>query len=341
MDHPSDDQEQEARLFEARMEANELITTGVEVVNLVERIIGAELQEAAPQRDQTPLPDGVEISGAMERAVRSALHEVALGLDEDLTWHDVGLGDDAATLIEAGWEHKEAGEERTAANGPLFYSADPLANIAGQKEVTARLFDLDEEEVGDTEFDMTRRHASTREGVTLLDEPVPVGRIDYTGHVVSAEKEEAYSDGEVGTLMQIGTRANGQPIYLFDLPRHWEVDDDGGPMLGANERQKFIRPTAAQQMVAFAELTDFTEGGIATSSTYYPSRKLEQVRAAYAAVKEGRQVPRMEVLAYCPATLAEIKQEDRPAVPTLPNVLGEAQAYREKLAQLQAEINGE
>lgn len=329
--HEFAEQQQE---LEAARRAEAIITTGVEVVDLVEQIAGASLLEPTEKRDDTPLPAGTVVTRAKELAIRGALSEIGVGMTEDRDLEAAGLPEDAAVLLEWGQEHKGVAErDKLRGKGPLFFSATRLRNIpAAERALTARLFHGGEEAtVGATEYDEMRGHGiPTLDGFVAFEEPVEIGHVKWDGTIGD--------DEEFGTLLQVGTHQDGQPVFAFDVPRKYQYHPDGQPVLDERGRHQYDQPSAAAQLVAFAQLVPFEQGAVATSSTYYPSRFVESVRASYAGIKAGLAVPQLEVVAYCPQTLADVKQETRPAVPGLAHILGEAYRTRLMLTALQAEL---
>ena len=322
-------------LAAARERAAEMIAVGLGVVGLVEVIIGMPLAETAEKRDETILPADSVVTPAKIKAVRAALTEVGIGMSDDRGLGEAGLSQEAVVLIEGGQMHKVVAETHLAGSGPVVFSGTRHRPIAGgERETTARIFELAEEEVGATEFDMVSQVARSMEGFVPMTEPLELGRIAYDGRVVDDDYEE-----EHGVVYQVGTTREGsQLVYVFDVPRRYLFDVHGEPITDEKGRQKFIQPSAAQQAIAVAELLGSQEVAVATSSTYYPSRLGEIVRASFSLIKQGVVVPKIEIVAYCPARLAKVKREDAPAVPTLANMLGEAYAVRKTFLNLQAEV---
>jgi hypothetical protein len=236
-------------------------------------------------------------------------------------------------LIEGGQMHKVVAETHLTGNGPIVFSGTRHRSIPdSERETTARIFDLSDEEIGATEFDMVCNVAQGLEGFEPLEEPLVVGNITYDGRLGD--------DVEHGAITQLGVTLEGsQPVYVLDVPRKYLHDERGEPVVDGNGRHKFEQPSAGQQALVVAELLESSEVAVATSSTYFPSRLGEIVRASFNLMKQGISVPKAEVIAYCPTRLAKVKREDAPAVPTLANMLGEAYKARQTFLSLQAEIS--
>lgn len=322
-------------LVAAREHATEIIAVGLGVVDLTEVIIGAPLAETAEKRDETILPLDSVVTPAKIKAIRAALTEIGIGMSEDRGLGEAGLSQDALILIEGGQRHKVVAETHLVGSGPVVFSGTKHRPIVGrERELSARIFDLTDEELGANEYEMVDHVARSIEGFEPSAEPLELGRIAFDGRVVDRDYVE-----EHGVVYQIGsTREGSQSVYLFDVPRKYLFYPGGEPILDEKGRQSFIQPSAAQQAIAVAELLGSQEVAVATSSTYYPSRLGEIILAGYSLIREGANVPKVEVVAYCPARLAKVKGEADPAVPTLANMLGEAYAARQTLLNLQAEI---
>ena len=322
-------------LAAAREHAAEIIAVGLGVVDLTEVIIGMPLAETAAKRDETILPRDSVVTPAKVKAIRAALTEIGIGMNEDRGLGEAGLSQGAVVLIEGGHMHKIVAETHLVGSGPVVFSGTKHRPIAGtERETTARIFELADEDIGANEYDMASRVARNMDGFEPTPEPIELGRIAYDGSVVGDDYEEEY-----GTVYQVGTtREGGQPVYVLDVPRRYLFDEQGDPIIDDKNRQRFVQPSAAQQAIAVAELLHAPEVAVATSSTYYPSRLGEIVRASFSRIRQGTDVPKIDIVAYCPARLAKVKREDDPAVPTLANMLGEAYAARQTLLNLQAEI---
>lgn len=329
-------EQNEALLFEAKGRATEILNSATEAVDVAELIVGAPLVKPPEQRDQAVLPEGVVMTRVKERAIRAALTEIGIGIAEDMTVEMAELPENTLVFIEGGQRHKERSETRLAGTGPLVFSGTKHRNIGDkERELTARLFGLHEEEVGETEYDSTMQEAKSVEGFEAFEEPLWLGSITYTGENAADAEEGA----ESAALLQIGIREGGSGVYVFEVPRKYLYDAEGEQILDAKSNHKYQQPSAAQQAIAIAQLLEVPQIALTTSSTYYPSRLTETVRTTYAAIKKGMtQVPEVTVLAYCPQTLAEVKQEDKPAIPSIEHVLGEAYATRESLEKLKTEL---
>ncbi len=319
-------------LAAAQERATEIIAIGLGVVELTETILGAPLPETAELRDSTILPPDSVTSRAKEKAIRAALTEIGIGMTADRGLAEAGLSNDAVVLLEGGQRHKVVAETHLLGTGPVIFSGSPNRLIAGDERATvARIFELADEEIGETEYDMVYHVAQNLDGFEPLPEAVEVGKLTAEGNL---GEDEVF-----GTLLHIGTIKEGmQPVYIFDVPRKYLFDEEGNPILNAREIQEFQQPSAGQQIVAFTRLLGHAEGAVATSSTYYPSRLGEIVRASFSALKQGQIVPKIDIVAYCPERLAKVKGEDEPAIPTLANMLGEAFTARKTFLNLHSEI---
>lgn len=225
----------------------------VEGIAEIKRLVGVELTLPGERRADSELPEGLELDTQVEATIRDiAADRLGIGAAEDITLEKSGLHPGGIAVIEGGQSHKMLAELTIALQdgyaGPIVMSATEHRTIkptaedekVRERENTASLLGISEDEVGDTELAVAKQVAKSLPGFE------PAGAEDY-----------------LGELQLLGS-INGRPLFVYSIPREYYHDETGKP--------KYNQPSAAEQMQYITETTGVADAALVTSLTYYSSR---------------------------------------------------------------------
>lgn len=232
---------------------NEQLRQIFEGVAEIKNIVRVPLEVPGERRADSTLPDGFELTPDTEATIRMiAAEKLGIGISEDITLDTVGLHKNGVTVIEGGQSHKMLAELTLALEtnhiGPIVVSSTEHRMIKLTKDDekvkeranTAKLLDISEDSVGDTEFAVALQVIERLPGFDV-----------------------SHNDVAIEDLVKVGT-INDRDIYVYSIPRmSYEAE---------NGELKYRQPSISDQTLYIQRIIEAPEAALVTSATYYSSR---------------------------------------------------------------------
>lgn len=275
-----------------------------------------------------------------EMAFREAMARLGIGRESNINATEAGLKDGYIAVIEGGQAHKMIAElnvvlsDKITRPRRIIITATPDRPIkpveedkAKEREVTASVLGIDNEEVGETELDVAKQVAVHTPNFQPI-RPMYDFTVAYNteGDLIS----EGVKDGE-GKLSNIGTIID-TPIDILQIDRQY-LDDGKYKVLGSKGIMQFV--------TNLLDLWGFdSDVGFVTSATYQPSRETDASSVMLEIERQGN--PRnVGVVTYgtqelAKVKLAKVKKEDYPTPVALGQLAGEAHKAARQLEALKA-----
>jgi hypothetical protein len=289
--------------------------------------------------------DSTRLTPEQEADFRTAMAELGPGREESTGAQAAWLPEGYNAVLEGGQAHKMIAElalvlEDEVQPRQIFITGGVRQLGDKERELTAKLLEIEVEEVGDTEFDVACQIIKLHPAF----EPIPEGARGFLGGDPSKydasydldEDPDTYSLGmrlDTDQFIQLGASLGGIHVVAMRVDR---FPDPEHP----NDSSKYIQPSNTQKMVFATEFLGVSEQmkygrkavmnvALVTSATYEPSCTL----AALEAENVDDDI-RGHVLTYGTVALAAVKGED-PKQPDLNQLAGEAHKVAKMLRDQQ------
>lgn len=257
--------------------------------------------------------DGTNLTDEQEQAFRLAMSELGPGRESNQTPAEVGLSSGYTALLEGGQVHKMVAElnivtESEVLPGAIILSADAERKISdSEKKLTSKILELDEIEVGETEYDVAKQVLSSCEGFGESTEETLPFSYTSTGELTHELSGQFIKIGEI----------NGIPTVVMRIDREWYEAEDGS--------RKFKRIDNSDKMRIVAGIEGDNDLGFVTSATYLPTAQIDAMKASE---ETGIGI---KVSNYGTAELALVKGEEEIKPPALNQLAGEAYKIAKRL----------
>lgn len=273
------------------------------------------------RRDDDP---GLELTAEQETNLREVAAQLGWGRQADKTPESQGLNPGFTAIIEGGQPHKVMTELLVASAGQpglYFVAGSPNRQITNEAERASgcNILGVSGDALADTEYDVNRQLVESMVGYAALDGGDLVLDASY-----DIDNGNQPSVGQSGQFVRIG-HINGSPVVLMRIDREDYMDGD---------QPKYRKqPDSAGVMKIVSEvaggLVHSDQIGFVTSSTYEPSRSVDQIRSW---AQTGRQI---ELVTYGTDSLARVKGVPSQPGPInqLPGELRKADASLQLLKQ--------
>jgi hypothetical protein len=322
-DQPIDARERAEQLIE---HMDQQLQAAVEVVAPGTELTVAEtFSLPAERRDDDP---GLELSEDQEASLRAIAANLGWGRTGDKSPEDQNLRPGYVAIIEGGQPHKVIAELTLALEGNpsvLFVAGSPnrMITAEAERESGSRILGIPKEMLASTEYGVNRQLVEAFDGF----EDYPEGDTEL-GLGYDIDNNNQLTGISTGQFLRLG-KINGAPVILMRIDRENYMDGD-------QVKYRKQPDSAAVMQIVDAALkagddTAELQIGFVTSSTYEPSRAVDQIRAW---AKTGREV---ELVTYGTERLAEVK-----GVPSQPGPInqlpGELRKADDSLQKLRQEI---
>lgn len=241
---------------------------------------------------------------ADEVGFRAAMAELGPGRMEDLTPEQAGLSEGYVAVHEAGQSHKLVSQLQVMLESSITPSAVVITASKdrvlpdAEREQTAQVIGLAVDEVGKTEYEVSRQVIRAF-GEFMEGDTYELHRYNAAGEVVEGDDASVvlHTEGSLG----------GIDVLFMEIGR--EYNEDG----------TYVQLNNEGKMSAISAALDESEAqiGFYTSATYEPGNKVE---ALLSEEKTGREA---KVVTYGVNRLAAVKGQE-PAQPSLSQLAAEA-----------------
>ena len=298
---------------------------------------GKSLLEIFPEPGERRADTEFVMFADREEYFREAMAKLGIGRETNLTATEAGIQGGYIAVIEGGQAHKMVAElnavfadQATRPNGIIIAGTKDRVILPSEtdkvkeRQTTAKVLGITEDQVGQTEFDVARQVAENIAGFHKTEDHSPNLSYDMEGNVSFEDPGD-----DPGQFTRIGFYEQ-LPVVLLRVDREYTPDGKSYKTLGVNGLLKVVDGYLNVWNIQ-------SDIGLVTSSTYQPSREVDAA-STMLEIEQAGDSRNIGVITYGTVELAAVKGE-QPSQPTTGQLAGEAHKAAQQLAILRDLIN--